>query len=146
MMKKKLFAACALALALTATSITAFAATNYDTPAEAAAGITGKTVTEVTQQRQAGTTYGAIAAEAGKLEEFKQAMQDIYKNALDKRIAAGTMTQEQADALLAARAARQAICDGSGNGGCGLGLGGGNGMGGGHGAGRGMGNGICIYN
>lgn len=147
-MKKKLFAAFALTLALVATSITAFAATSYNTPAEAAAGITGKTVEEVTQQRQSGSTYGAIAAEAGKLDEFQQAMQEIYKNALAERVSSGAMTQEQADALLAARAQRQTTCDGSGsgNGGCGLGLGGDRGMGSGKGFGRGMGNGICIYN
>lgn len=146
MMKKKLFVACALTLALATTSLTAFAATSYNTPAEAAADITGKTVEEVTQQRQSGTTYGAIAAEAGKLEEFKQAMQDIYKNALAERVSSGAMTQEQADALLAARAERQSTCDGSasGNGGCGLGLGGGRGMGCGKGSGRGMGNGNCV--
>lgn len=143
MTMKRFFTGCAVVLALTATSLTAFAATTYSTPAEAAAGITGKTVEEVTQQRQSGTTYGAIAAEAGKQEEFQQAMQDIYKNALDERVASGAMTHEQADALLAARAERQATCDGSGSGsgGCGLGLGGGKGMGGG----RGMRNGTCIY-
>ncbi len=147
MMKKRFFTACAVALALAATSVTAFAATTYSTPAEAAAGVTGKTVEEVTQQRQSGTTYGAIAAEAGKLEEFKQAMQDIYKNALDERVASGSMTQEQADALLTVRAERQAACDGSGrgSGGRGLGLGGGSGMGGGRGAGGGMRNGTCVY-
>lgn len=143
MMKKRFFTACAVALALAATSVTAFAATTYSTPAEAAAGVTGKTVEEVTQQRQSGTPYGAIAAEAGKLEEFQQAMQGIYQSALDARVASGRMTQEQADALLANRAKRQAACDGSGSGsgGCGLGLGGGRGMG----SGRAMRNGTCIY-
>ena len=146
MMKKRIFTACAIALALTATSVTAFAAAAYSTPAEAVVGITGKTVEEVTQQRQDGVTYGAIAAEAGKLQEFKDAMQGIYEDTLNARVASGSLTQEQADELLAARAERQAACDGTGNGtgGCGLGLGGGRGMGGGCGTGRGRQNGFCL--
>lgn len=142
--KKRLVTGCMVALALVATSMTAFAATTYGTPAEAVAGITGKTVEEVTAQRRAGTTYGAIAAEAGKLEEFKQAMQETYKEALDARVADGKLTQEQADKLFAERVERQSTCDGSGNGGgCGLGLGNGGGVGRGMGGGRGMQNGAC---
>lgn len=51
----------------------AYAATSL-TPAEIAANLTGKSVSELQQQRQAGQTYGAIANEAGKLEEFKTQM------------------------------------------------------------------------
>ena len=142
--KKRIIAGFVVALALVSTSVSVFAASAYSTPAEAAAGITGKTAEEVREQRQGGATYGAIAAESGKLEEFKQAMQGIYKDALAARVADGRLTQEQADEMLAQRAARQETCDGSGNGaGCGLGMGngGGLGLGSGHGGGLGQGSG-----
>lgn len=144
--KKSMIAGVIAALALGATSITAFAAAAYSTPAEVAAAVTGKTVEQVTALRQGGTTYGAIAAEVGKLEEFQQAVQQIYKDALDARVADGKLTQEQADQMLAQRAERQSACDGSGNGGgCGLVVGSGRRVGGGMGGGRGMQNGSCLY-
>lgn len=83
-MTKKFIAGCTAAFMLSATSVTAFAAASYSTPAEAAAGITGK-------------SYGAIANEAGKLEEFKAEMLQMLES-------------------------RQAVCNGTGNnqGGCGV--------------------------
>lgn len=150
-------------LALGVTSVAAFAASAYGTPAEAAAGLTGRTVESVTEERaETGKTYGTIANEAGKLDEFKAEMLEMKKALLEKKVADGVLTQEKADEILAALEENLASCDGSGSGSCGLrsglgfgqngmgqGLGRGNGqgkgqgMGIGRGQGRGQGRGIC---
>ena len=118
----------------------------YLTPAEAVAGLTGREVQSVIDERtQTGKTYGSIANEAGALDEFKAEMLEMKKDTLAARVAAGTMTQEQADAIIARIEANQANCDGTGAGcglngaGCGMGTGFGQGRGQG---GRGMGNGL----
>ncbi|NCA79964.1 MAG: DUF2680 domain-containing protein [Sphingobacteriia bacterium] len=156
MTKFKKFAAFGVtALIIGATSITAFAVSNYSTPAEAAAGVTGKSVQSVIDERsQTGKTYGTIANDAGKLAEFKAEILAIKKDALAKKVAAGTMTQERADEIIAALEANQANCDGTGSARIGqkmgAGFGGMNGNGNGQGrgqggAGRGMGNqGSCL--
>jgi hypothetical protein len=92
----------------------AYAATTK-TPAEIAAGLTGKTVEALYQERAAGETYGSIAKEAGKLEEFKAQMLEQKKIVLDQRVANGKLTQERADAIYDAMKNNQANCDGSGN-------------------------------
>ncbi len=142
--KKSVMAIAVIAM-FTAASITSFAASAYNSPAEAVSGLTGKTTEQVAEERAAGKTYGTIALEAGKLEEFKAAMLEVKKEIINLRVAEGTMTQEQADAALKTIEERQATCDGTGNadGNCGLGLGFGRGQGKGQGqgAGRGRGNG-----
>lgn len=140
-----------------ALSVTAFAASSYSTPAEVLAGLTGRTAASVTAERRAsGVTYGSIAAEAGKLQQFKDETLEMKKGILAQRVTDGVMTQEEADTLLAAIEENQAICEGSGNGqrlGLGIGArfgqgskagtgarrGGGRGMGGGRGVGYGNG-------
>lgn len=127
---KKMMTGFAIAIALSAATMTSFAAAAYKTPAEAVSGITGKTTDEVTAERRSGKTYGSMAAEAGKLDEFQQAVADIHEDRLNQAVADGTLTQEQADAQLAAIQERQAICDGNGTGaGTGYGAGGCNGTG-----------------
>ena len=134
----------------------AYAATTK-TPAEIAAGLTGKSVETLYQERAAGQTYGAIANEAGKLEEFKNQMLEQKKIILEQRVTDGKLTQEQSDAIYNNMKNNQANCDGTGNArmgkNAGLGLGQGNGMGKGQrngmgngqgaGAGNGSGGGIC---
>ncbi len=121
----------------------AYAATTK-TPAEIAAGLTGKSEETLVQERAAGQTYGAIATDAGKLEEFKTQMLEQKKIILDQRVADGKLTQERADAIYNNMKSNQADCDGTGNAGmgknAGLGLGQGNGMGNGQGTGAGAGN------
>jgi len=121
-----------------------YAATT-STPADIAAGLTGKSVEALSQERSEGKTYGAIANEAGKLEEFKTQMLEQKKIVLDQRVADGKLTQEQADAIYNNIKNNQANCDGTGNArmgrNAGLGMGQGNGMGNGRGAGAGAG--IC---
>jgi hypothetical protein len=139
----------AVVLIIAATSVTALAAA-YGTPAEIVAGLTGQTADSVLAAKtESGSTYGAIANEAGVLAEFKTQMLELKKEALAERVAAGRMTQEQADAILAQMEANMANCDGTGSGrgactGTGAGFGGMGGMGKAGGMGKGMGGmGIC---
>lgn len=118
-------------------------AADIKTPAELAAALTGKTVIEVTQERVEGKTYGAIALEAGKLDEFKTQMLDQKKAVLDQRVKDGTLTQQQADQILTRIKNNQAVCDGTGSAGIGRGAGAGFGQGKGMGSGRGSSTGSC---
>jgi len=124
-------------------------ATGTTTPAGIVAGLTGKSVADVTTQRAAGTTYGAIAQEAGKLDEFKAQSLEQKKLVLDQRVADGKLTQAQADEIYNSIKTNQATCDGTGSGkangigfGQGMGTGRGSGQRNGGGMGRGMGNGL----
>lgn len=137
---KKLITVSACALVLSAMVVTTFAASAYKTPAEAVAGLTKREVQSVIDERTTtGKTYGTIANEAGVLEAFKSEVLQIKKDALAARVAAGTMTQAQADAIIASIEANQANCDGTGAGNCGVGRGAGAGFGAGAGQGRGLG-------
>ncbi|UOO37924.1 DUF2680 domain-containing protein [Oscillospiraceae bacterium CM] len=112
---KKLLAVGVAVLALSAVSVTALAASVYSSPAEAVAGLTGRTVDSVVKERQdTGNTYGTIASEAGVLDEFKSAILELKKDVLDARVASGDMTQAQADKIFAAIQANMATCDGTG--------------------------------
>ena len=158
-MKKlgKIFAVSAIVLAIGASSASVFAASIYKTPAEAVAGITGRTVASVTTERvETGKTYGTIASEAGKLDAYKVESLEMKKDLLKAQVAAGTITQAKADEIIKALEDNQAICDGTGTAKIGQSLGAkfgsngaGRGQGGagrGQGGGRGMGlqNGTCI--
>ena len=158
-MKKlgKIFAVSAIVLAIGASSASVFAASIYKTPAEAVAGITGRTVASVTTERvETGKTYGTIASEAGKLDAYKVEILEMKKDLLKAQVAAGTITQAKADEIIKALEDNQAICDGTGTAKIGKSLGAkfgsngaGRGQGGagrGQGGGRGMGlqNGTCI--
>lgn len=118
----------------------AFAA-ELQSPGQIAAELTGKTTAEVATERAAGKTYGAIADDAGKLEEFQKQMLEQKKAILQQRVKDGVMTQAQADALIEAIEKNQAACDGTGSKQLGRGTGAGFGMGMGRGAG-GAGNGL----
>lgn len=137
---KKLVVAGVLVIIMVVGAVAAFAASQYSTPAEALAGLTGREVQAVVDERmQEGKTFGSMAKDAGVLDEFKAEMLQVKKNKLAERVAAGTMTQEQADAILAKIVSNQAVCDGSGAG-CGLNDAGFRmGLGSNHGCGRGQG-------
>lgn len=119
-------------------------------PADIAANLTGKSITEVNQERAAGKTYGAMASEVGKLDEFKTQMIEQKKAILDQRVEEGRITEEQADEIYNKIKDNQALCDGTGNGkigkGCGVGFGNGNGNGLGQGKGQGKGQGVGMGN
>ena len=146
-MNLKKFAVAGLAvMMLGSLSVGAFAS-NYKTPTEAIAGITGRSVESVQADRAEGKTYCTIATDAGKLEEYQKEMLSIKKDLLDARVASGQLTKAQADEIYAVIEQRQAACDGTAcSQGNGCGLGGGLGCGvqqgggcGAQGAGRGMG-------
>ena len=142
---RNIVAAGALTLAMGVTSMTVFAAAKYDTPQDALAGITGKSVEEITEMKVENKTYGTIAAEAGKLDEFKAELFEQKKEALQERVTEGKIAQEDADALLERVQEHQALCDGEGNPGEGMmegaGLQFGNGPKDGNGNGEGLQNG-----
>jgi hypothetical protein len=139
---KKLMVFAVIVLVLAATTVTAFAASKYSSPAEAVADLTNRTVEDVVAEKQdAGTTYGSIAKEAGVLDEFKAEMSEMKKDRVAEKVADGTMTQDQADALNKAFEERQAVCDGTGSGQVGKQYGAGFGRGPGYGLKRGPGNG-----
>lgn len=134
---RQVIAGAAAVLTLTTAAL---AVSAYETPAEAAAGAAGKTLEEVLADRRSGKSFGAIAAEAGALEEFQTAVLELQEAALAERVAEGALTQEQADARLEALRQRQAVCDGTGGfgpAGCGMGAGRGWGRNGG-------GRGLCL--
>lgn len=113
---KVLIAGGAAVLTLTATSLSAFAASTYQTPAEVAAGVTDQTLESVIAERQSGQSYGSIAAKSGKLSEFKESVLELRQENLDAKVSDGTLTQEEADSTLNEIAQRQEACDGSGTG------------------------------
>lgn len=108
---KRLLAAGVAVMLLGASSVSALAA--YASPAEAVAGLTGKTVEAVAAEKlETGKTYGALAKDAGKLAEFQKELLQMTKDTLAKQVAAGVLTQAQADGVLTIAADRQALCSG----------------------------------
>ncbi|WP_291634300.1 hypothetical protein [Clostridium sp.] len=120
----------------------AFGVVATKTPADITSGLTGKTVEEVISERASGKTYGTIASEAGKLDEFKTESLQQKKLALDQRVKDGNLTQAAADEMYTAIAENQETCDGTGSAGIGRMSGAGFGQGNGQGRGQGMGNGL----
>ena len=114
---KNMITASMVAVAISVTSVTVFAASKYGSPAEAAASLTGKSVDEVIRIRQEEKkTLGIQADEVGKLEEFQKELLEQKKEVLKERVADGRLTQEQADEILANIETNQASCDGTGTG------------------------------
>lgn len=112
---KKAFTVGAVLITIGTTSLTAFAASNYQAPAEAVARITGRTVESVVTGRiETGKTYGTIANEAGKLDEYKKESLEIKKDNLNAQVEAGIITQEKADAIIKTIEENQVNCDGTG--------------------------------
>ncbi|GEM_PF-524912 len=114
---KKVFVAGITIFALIAGSAAAFATSQYSTPAEAVAGLTGRQVQSIIDERvQTGKTYGTMADDAGVLNEFKAEMLEMKKDTLATRVAAGKITQDQADTIITKITSNQALCDGKGSG------------------------------
>ncbi len=143
---KKVFVPLLTVTILLVAATTVWAATAAKTPAEIYTNLTGTTVKEAYEQRTAeNKTFGQLAEEADKLDEFKEQLLESKKSILQQKVEDGVFTQEQADAFLKVLEERIAACDGSGNGGrlgrqfgagFGRGAGCGSGMGFGKGAGR----------
>lgn len=148
---KKLLIVGAVVLTVAVTAITSFAASEYNSPAEALAALTNKTEEQIIQEKQeTGSTFGAIAKENGVFNAFKAEVLQIRKDRIEAKVADGTLTREKADEIIKAIEDRMANCDGTGSSGkCGnfgarSGKGGGTGMRNGEGCGnrQGMGKGI----
>lgn len=108
---KKIVTMGLLSLSIATTAL----ASGYSNPAEIVAGLTGRSVESVVDERyETGKSFGAIANEAGKLDEFKQEMLDLRKEELAQKVQDGRMSQEQADRIIANIQERQAYCDGEG--------------------------------
>ena len=114
-LSRKIFTLTVVVLALVAMSITAFAVTTNQTPAELLAEITGRTVDSIRAEKiESDSTYGGVANQAGVLEQFRNRMLELKKSVIEERVAEGTMTQEQADTILKAMEEHQLTCDGTG--------------------------------
>ena len=137
-MKKTL--AALVTVGILSIGVATFAATALN-PADIASKLTGKEVAAVQEERAEGKTYGAIANEAGKLDEFKKEMLENRKAAIEERVNNGQMTKEDAAKLIADMEERMATCDGTGMAAGGLGrkFGAAFGQGGGRGNGQGFG-------
>ncbi|MEF9952390.1 MAG: hypothetical protein RR838_07320 [Clostridium sp.] len=98
-------------LGLTATGV--FAASNFSSPIEALASITGRSVASIQSENKA---LGEIAKEENKLNEFKAETYQIKKDKLDKLVKEGSMTQDEANKILQTTKEKQANCNGEGNG------------------------------
>ncbi len=110
---KKMTTIGAVVLAMGVTSATGFAASIYKTPAEAAAGLTGRTVESVIAERQeTNKTYGTIA---GNLDEFKKENIEMKKDNLEVQVSEGRITQEKADTIIKKVEENQENCDGTGS-------------------------------
>lgn len=95
---KKIIVTGLLALSV---ATTAFATSAYNNPAEIVAGLTGRSVESVIDERHdTGKSFGTIAKEAGRLDEFKAEILELRKDQLAARVADGRLTQEQADKIL----------------------------------------------
>jgi len=139
MKKNKLFIVLSIVtLLVIGASAAVFAATEYTTPAEIVAGLTGKTVDEAVAERKSGTSYGAQAKEVDKLDEFQTERFELCEQNLDQAVLDGSMTQEDADKLLEDMTLRMEECDGTGTG-----LGQGESNGNGTGLCDGTGTGLC---
>ena len=112
-----MFAAFLFTLAASAASEAATPKASAKTPAGIVAQLTGRTISDVMQERhETGKTYGTIAKESGKLAEFKKECLEIKKKILKEEVANGRLSQKEADKILAAIKANQAACNGDGYG------------------------------
>lgn len=107
------------------------------------------TISALSAVAYAATDNVPASAQTDTLEERQAARLEAKKDILAKRVADGTMTQAEADQILAAILANQETCDGSGSArigqkfGAGFGLGNGQGQGRGGRMGMGRGQGAC---
>ena len=100
-------------LAVSSGAFFVFAASNYTTPAEIVAGLTGHTVQSViAEHNETGKNYGQIATEAGSQNEFLDEMALLREDKIAAKVTSGDITQAQADQILTLIAAHQALGNG----------------------------------
>lgn len=117
---KTLIALTAAVLLIGASSVTAMAASNYSSPAEALAALTGKSVESILEERSENNkSLSAIAKEFDQLEAFQAEVLKMKKDWLEEKVLSGTITRERADEIIKALGEKQANCDGTGMAGAG---------------------------
>ncbi len=104
------------AVLIAGTTQMAFAASDIKTPLESVSNITGKKVEDVQKEKESGKSYGQIANESGKLEEFKKERLDNKKAMLDSLVSEGKITKEKSDEIIKNMKERQESCNGDGSG------------------------------
>lgn len=116
MKKLRLVAAVFVAGAILAFGVMNVSAQNdYKSPAEAAAGVTERTIESVMAERkETGKTYGTIAHEAGKLAEFQEAMLRLQEQRLADKVEKGYITAQESEQVMETIRQNQAICNGTG--------------------------------
>ncbi len=82
-------------------------------PAQKLSDLTGKS-TESLYAEKADRTFGALASEAGVLEEFRAGMWELKAAVIANRVETGKLTQERADEITQAMLDKHALCDGTG--------------------------------
>lgn len=93
-----------------------FAKTTHTNTAEMTAEITNQSVESVLEQKKnENKTFGQIAKEAGKLEEFKQKKMEMKKAKLDKLVEEGKITLEEAEEKLEKSKIKMDRCESKGN-------------------------------
>lgn len=78
-----------------------------------ASSVLGKTEDEIRAAVKSGTSLGQQLTDAGKLDHFKSAYLAEYKSKLDAAVAAGALTQAQADQKYASKQSEIDAWDGS---------------------------------
>ena len=100
-------------LAVSSGAFFVFAASNYTTPAEIVAGLTGRSLESVIAEHdETGDNYGQIAAAAGLRNEFINEMALLRQDKIAAKVASGDITQAQADEILTLLATHQALGNG----------------------------------
>ncbi|HZK43710.1 MAG TPA: DUF2680 domain-containing protein [Syntrophomonadaceae bacterium] len=104
----------AITLLIGTTSSVALAASNYSSPAELVAGLTNRTSESVIDERvETGKSYGAIANEAGVINEFKTEVLEIKKDRVNQQVETGKITSQEAQTRITNLEENQKNCDGS---------------------------------
>lgn len=75
-------------------------ADGFDNPAEVYSNLTEKTLDEAYELRSDGKTYGELAKEAGKLDEFRKANLENKISIINERVDEGLLTQKEADEII----------------------------------------------
>ncbi len=101
-------------------------AAEFKSPVEILSGLSGQSIEELRNQRLEGMSYGAIAEDYDKLDQFREQMLGRKKAILEQRVEDGVLTREEADEIEDSLAAN---CNGEGRALCGQRFGAGFGMG-----------------
>ncbi|MDQ0148996.1 hypothetical protein ACFO6R_05300 [Eubacterium multiforme] len=98
------------------TSITAFASSKYNSPADIVSELTGRTTESIIEEHTSkNKTYGTIAKEASKLNEFKKENIKFKKEQINEKVANGTLTKAEGEKIIKDLETNQANCDGNGS-------------------------------